>query len=79
MACTVAVEEVIIDHYQKQIEYLGDDEVELVRCLKKFRDDEDDHRATGCDHDATTLPYYPLLRGAIRRGCRLAIWLSERV
>jgi ubiquinone biosynthesis monooxygenase Coq7 len=29
MACTIAVEEVIGEHYQKQAENLGEDEAEL--------------------------------------------------
>lgn len=84
MACTVAVEEVIIDHYQKQIDMLrkhpqSQRNKELAQLLEKFRDDEDEHRQTGHHHQASDLPYYPLLHRTIRKGCKLAIWLSERI
>lgn len=79
MACTVAVEEVIDDHYAKQIEDLGEDEPELRRVFEKFREDELAHRDTGLDHGAERAPAYPVLTGAVRRVTRLAIWLSERI
>ncbi|KFM76814.1 Ubiquinone biosynthesis protein COQ7-like protein, partial [Stegodyphus mimosarum] len=51
MACTVAVEEVITDHYNNQIrELLADDPIqnkELLDILKQFRDDEQHHHDTG--------------------------------
>jgi 3-demethoxyubiquinol 3-hydroxylase len=79
MACTVAVEEVIDDHYAKQIEDLDSDEAELRQVFEKFREDELAHRDTGLDHGAERAPAYSLLTGAVRRATRLAIWLSERV
>jgi ubiquinone biosynthesis monooxygenase Coq7 len=78
MACTVAVEETIVEHYQKQIETLGDDEPALKKLIAKFRADEDNHRETGQTHGAEDLSYYPMLRALIRAGSKTAIWLSER-
>ncbi len=78
MACTVAVEEVIDEHYQKQLQALGDNEPELRKLIKKFRDEEIEHKNIGLDHGAEDLPYYPLLRALIRAGSKTAIWLSER-
>src|ERR1700691_3206109 len=46
MACTVAVEEVIDEHYRRQIETLGQDESALKQTLIEFRDDEIEHRDT---------------------------------
>src|SRR5579863_10556825 len=46
MACTVAVEEVIDEHYQRQIEALGDDEPALAAALSEFRANEIEHRDT---------------------------------
>src|SRR6201997_1774534 len=40
MACTVAVEEVIDEHYQRQINRLANDEPVLRKLIKKFRDEE---------------------------------------
>ncbi|MFY9287250.1 MAG: demethoxyubiquinone hydroxylase family protein [Alphaproteobacteria bacterium] len=78
MACTVAVEEVIDEHYKRQLEQLAGDEPQLAKLIKKFRDEEIEHKDTGLDHGAEDLPYYPILRALIRRGSKTAIWLSER-
>ncbi len=79
MACTVAVEEVIEEHYARQIERLGEDEAELRAALEEFRADELEHRDTGLAHGAGEAPGYEALSAAIKTGSRLAIWLSERV
>jgi ubiquinone biosynthesis monooxygenase Coq7 len=79
MACTVAVEEVIDEHYRQQLDELGNDGSSLYAAIKKFRDDEIEHKKTGIDHGAEDLPYYNLLRALIRAGSKTAIWLSERV
>ncbi len=79
MACTVAVEEAIDEHYAAQAEQLGEDEAALKATIESFRADELAHRDTGLDHDAEQAPAYPLLSGAIKAGSRLAIWLSERI
>lgn len=79
MACTVAVEEVIDEHYAKQIAQLGDDESELRDICERYRQDELEHRDTGLRHGAEKAPGYRALTGAIKAGSRLAIWLSERV
>ncbi len=78
MACTVAVEEVIDEHYAKQAEKLGDDEAELRAAIQEFRADELEHRDTALQHDAENAPGYEVLSRAVKTGSRLAIWLSER-
>jgi ubiquinone biosynthesis monooxygenase Coq7 len=79
MACTVAVEEVIDQHYRAQSDRLGDDEAPLRAKIEKFRNEELQHRDTGLEHGAEQAPAYPLLTGAIKAGSRLAIWLAERI
>lgn len=79
MACTVAVEETIDEHYARQAELLGEDEAALKDTILKFRADEIEHRDIGLEHGAEQAPAYPLLSTAIKGGCRLAIWLSERI
>lgn len=79
MACTVAVEEAIDEHYAEQAAQLGDDEAELKQTILKFRDEELEHRDIGYQNGAEQAPAYPLLYGAIKRGTKLAIWLSERI
>ena len=79
MACTVAVEEVIDEHYAAQREKLGEDERELKDTIERFRLEELEHRDIGYENGAEQAPAYPLLTAAIKRGSKLAIWLSERV
>lgn len=79
MACTVAVEEVIDEHYRAQAESLGTDEKPLQQTIEKFRADELHHRDAGLAHGAEQAPAYPVLSAAIKAGSRLAIWLAERV
>lgn len=79
MACTVAVEETIDAHYARQAEQLDESEAELKTAILQFREEEIEHRDIGLEHGAEQAPAYPALSAAIRTGCRLAIWLSERV
>ncbi len=79
MACTVAVEEVIDEHYRSQLETIGDTEPALAAAIDEFRTDEIDHRDTALAHGAEQAPAYPLMAAAIKAGSRLAIWLSSRV
>jgi 3-demethoxyubiquinol 3-hydroxylase len=77
MACTMAVEEVIDEHYQRQIEALGEAEPELKATLEEFRAHEIEHRDTALDHGGDAGP--PLLNAAVKAGSKLAIWLSTRI
>jgi len=79
MACTVAVEEVIDEHYQDQIEALGETEPELKAVLEQFQAEEREHRDTGLAHGAEATPGYEALSAAIKAGSRLAIWLATRI
>ncbi len=79
MACTVAVEEVIDEHYAGQIAELGDDEAALRETLEDFRAEEIEHRDIGLAEGAEETPGYEALSAAVKSGSRLAIWLSERI
>lgn len=79
MACTAAIEEEIDRHYTSQLEELGEDDPELSAMVSEFRDDERAHREAALAAGAERAPAYPLLSGAIRLGCRVAIRLSERI
>ncbi|KAM4698492.1 NADPH-dependent 3-demethoxyubiquinone 3-hydroxylase, mitochondrial [Rhinophrynus dorsalis] len=83
MACTVAVEESISQHYNNQIRTLMERDPEkhrdLLQTIKKFRDEEMEHHDTGLAHDAELAPAYSLLKNLIQVGCRAAVFLSERV
>ena len=62
MACTIAIEEVIGEHYAKQVEVLDDDHKELKSKLMKFRDEELEHLETGVEHDGENAPGYPIMK-----------------
>lgn len=79
MACTVAVEEAIDEHYAAQAASLGEDEAELREVIERFREEELEHRDIGLAHEAELAPAYRLLSAAIKAGCRVAIAASERV
>jgi len=79
MACTVAVEEVIDEHYQGQLDRLGDSDPALAGTISQFRADELRHRDAAIAHGAAETPGYELISAVIKTGSRLAIWLSERI
>ena len=79
MACTVAVEETIEEHYAHQAAQLGDDEAGLRKTVEKFRDEELEHRDTALAAGAEQAPAYEALSAVIKTGSRLAIWLSTRI
>ena len=79
MACTVAVEEVIDEHYAQQSAQLGDDEAEFKAVIEEFRADEQAHRDTALAYGAVRAPGYRLLLAAVKAGSRAAIWLSTRL
>jgi ubiquinone biosynthesis monooxygenase Coq7 len=79
MACTVAVEEAIDEHYAAQHARLPEQEEELRGHIAKFREEELEHRDTGLAHEAEKAPAYRLLSAAIKAGCKVAIRVSERV
>jgi ubiquinone biosynthesis monooxygenase Coq7 len=79
MACTVAVEEAIDEHYRAQEEALGADEAGLKAHIAAFRAEELEHRDIGLANEAEQAPAYRLLSAAIKAGCKVAIRLSERI
>jgi len=79
MACTVAIEETIDEHYAGQKEKLGDDEAALRETVGRFRADELAHRDEALASGAEQAPGYGLMSAAIKAGSRLAIWLSTRI
>ena len=79
MACTVAVESVIGNHYGQQIQELGDDQLKLKKIIKKFQKDELEHHDIGLQHDAENTLGYNILTKIITTGCKVAIILSKKI
>ena len=79
MACTVAVEEAIVEHYARQAAYLGPDQADLKATVESARADELAHKETAIAAGAEHAAGYDGLSFTIKRGTKLAIWLSERI
>jgi len=79
MACTAAIETEIDRHYGEQLDALGDADPELSEVVTAFRAEEIEHRDIAIEEGAEEAPAYPILSGAIRLGCRMAIALSKRI
>ena len=79
MACTIAVEEVIGEHYQKQAENLGSDEASLKKTIERFRDEELEHRDIAVDYKGREARHYKMLHDVIQKGCRTAIKIAEKI
>lgn len=86
MACTVAVESVITDHYNDQIrslvairDELTEEQKEILDIITKCRDDEQEHHDTGLEQEAEKAIAYTTLSNAIKFGCKAAIWITEKI
>lgn len=93
MACTEAVETEIGEHYNAQVrellkweedcvargEEVGEEMSQLIREIRRIRDEELEHLDHAVENDAKEAKPYELLTGIIRAGCRGAIKLSERL
>ena len=82
MLCTASVEEVIDQHYKDQIEYISNnekEEKELLKKVKKFREDELEHRDTAYEEGADKDGLYGILDAIIKTGSRAAIKISEKI
>ncbi len=79
MACTVAVEETIDEHYSAQTAVLGEDEAPLRETIEAFRLEEVEHRDIGLANEAEQAPAYRLLTRIIKAGCKAAITVSEKL
>lgn len=82
MACTVAVESVIVNHYNDQLRVLmnrDDVNPEILKVIKQFRDDEQEHHDTGIKYGAEEAPFYEALSNSIKTICKVAIEISKKV
>lgn len=82
MACTVAVETVIVDHYNDQLRVLMEDpniDKEILETITNFRNEEQEHHDTGIDHGAEQAPFYKAMTEVIKAGCKAAIAISKKV
>ena len=79
LLCTASVEEVIEDHYENQLNKLGEDEAYLKSKIKKFKSDEEHHKNKAYEGGATTKGIYFLMDKIIKTGSKIAITVSEKI
>ena len=79
MLCTASVEEVIDEHYEKQINQLKPDEQKLKEKIKKFRLDELHHKDIAYEKGATKKGLYKILDKIIKTSSKVAINISEKI
>ena len=81
MLVTENVEEIIVNHYQEQIDYLEkiDKNNPLLAKIKKFKQDEAEHIHIAVDNDSNDAQFYGILSSAVRYICRSAIFLSKKI
>lgn len=82
-ACTIAVEEVIDEHYQGQLEQLNTCPLPLnaplTKLIEECRQDELAHKETAIELGGREAPAFTLLTSAVKAISRTAIWLSSRI
>ena len=82
MLCTASVEEVIDKHYLEQIDYLNKNEKQekdLISKVKKFRQDELEHRDIAYKEGVSKEGAYGILDAIIKIGSRAAIEISKKI
>ena len=79
MLCTASVEEVIDEHYQRQIDQIEVDEKDLKEKIIKFRQDELDHKDIAYEKGATKKGLYSIMDKVIKTGSKVAIKISEKI
>ena len=63
---------------RRMLERDGDDP-ELADMIRRFREDEREHKIAALEAGAEKAPGYPLLSAAIRLGCKVAIRVSQKI
>jgi 3-demethoxyubiquinol 3-hydroxylase len=79
MLCTASVEEVIQEHYSRQLEQIELDEKKLKDKIKKFREDEIHHKDIAYEEGATKEGPYFILDKIIKTASKIAINISEKI
>ena len=79
MACTVAVEEVIDEHYQAQAEHSARTIRPCARRSCRFATTRSRIATSRSREGAEESPGYDLISAVVKTGSRIAIWLSTRL
>ena len=78
MACTEAVEEVIIEHYERQAKYLKGKDEYLRKITERFASDEKEHMHKAKEFDTGTDPFHKTFKFSVKAISKMAIKISEK-
>lgn len=78
-ACTIAVEEVIAEHYQGQLDELAGTEPDIEQVIQQFQAEEIEHKNLAEQEGGREAIAFPALSLAIKTITKTAIWLSTRI
>ena len=80
-ACTIVVEEIIVDHYQEQIDALSScaELQPLKNVIEAFKRDEDHHKELAIANGGRDSEYYPGLEKIIKAITNTAIKISKKI
>lgn len=76
-ACTIAVEEVINDHYENQLQEI--DDIDIKNLIKKCQQEEIEHRDLAINQGGEEVKGYNIVSKAIKAASCLAITISKRI
>tara|TARA_X000000950_G_scaffold264100_1_gene336986 strand:- start:267 stop:785 length:519 start_codon:yes stop_codon:yes gene_type:complete len=80
MACTEAVESVIVDHYRNQLDKISNlDEEKLKKNIEKFLKEEDGHREFGSENIENEDIKLTVFKNIIENITSLAIKVSQKI
>ena len=84
MALTVGVEETIDQHYADQLDYLEriektQEQELLYQKLKKFQDDEIQHKNDAIDYGAEKMPFYGFFKQLVHKGAKYSIHIASKI
>ena len=80
MACTEAVESVIVKHYRNQLKKIENmDEKKLKKNIEKFLKEEDEHRELGNENIENENLRVIIFKNVIENLTKLAIKVSEKI
>lgn len=81
MLVTEQIENVIVEHYSEQIEYLQrtNEHSGLLEKIKKFKQDEAEHIHIALENDSQRSRFKKPLSKAVQFFCKAAIFLSKKI
>lgn len=81
MLVTQGVEEVIEEHYQRQINYLQEHELEkdLLANIKKFRQEEIEHKHIAIENESENANFHSIIHKFVKTLCKTAIGMSKKI